>query len=89
WRYYQPRGDVLFLGIGYVDTRPEALAYIDRFGITYPNGPDQGQRISKSFRMRGVPETYIIDKNGVLANFKIGPFRNLNEIKNMVDALLE
>jgi cytochrome c biogenesis protein CcmG, thiol:disulfide interchange protein DsbE len=89
WKYYQPRGDVLFLGVGYVDTRPEALAYIDRFAITYPNGPDQGQRISNSFRIRGVPETYIIDQNGVLANFKIGPFRNLDEIKGMIDALLD
>ncbi|MFU8773014.1 MAG: TlpA family protein disulfide reductase [Anaerolineales bacterium] len=89
WRYYQPRGDVLFLGIAYVDTRPESLAYIDRFDITYPNGPDLGQRISNSFRMRGVPETYVIDQNGVLTNFKIGPFLNLNEIKSMVDALLE
>lgn len=89
WLHYQPRGDVLFLGIGYVDTRPEALAYIDRFGITYPIGPDQGQRISNSFRMRGVPETYIIDKNGTLANFKIGPFRDLAEIKSMVNPLLE
>jgi cytochrome c biogenesis protein CcmG, thiol:disulfide interchange protein DsbE len=89
WQYYQPRGDVLFLGIGYVDTRPEALSYINRFGITYPNGPDQGQRISNSFRIRGVPETYIIDGNGVLANAKIGPFRNLAEIKSMVEPLLE
>jgi cytochrome c biogenesis protein CcmG, thiol:disulfide interchange protein DsbE len=89
WQYYQPRGDVLFLGVGYVDTRPEALAYIERFGITYPNGSDQGQRISNAFRIRGVPETYIIDQNGILANFKIGPFRNLDEIKGMVDALLD
>ena len=88
YRYYQSRGDVLFIGIGYVDTRSEALAYIDRFDITYPNGPDQGQRISNSFRTRGVPETYIIDKNGVLANAKIGPFRNLAEIKSMIEPLL-
>jgi cytochrome c biogenesis protein CcmG/thiol:disulfide interchange protein DsbE len=28
WRYYQPRGDVIFLGVDYVDTEPVALQYL-------------------------------------------------------------
>ena len=51
---------VVFLGVNYVDTEPEAKAYLERFGITYPNGPDLGTRISQAFRIRGVPETYIL-----------------------------
>ena len=39
WRYYQPRGDVIFLGVDYVDTEPEALGYLTKFDITYPSGP--------------------------------------------------
>ena len=31
-KYYQPRGDVLFLGIDYVDTEPEALEYLQNTG---------------------------------------------------------
>jgi len=34
WEYYQPRGDVLFLGIAWTDTESASLAYIDRFKIT-------------------------------------------------------
>jgi len=88
WQLYQPRGDVIFLGVGYVDTEPEALAFLHQFGITYPNGPDVGTRVSQMFRIQGVPETYIIDKEGRLAYVKKGPFLSLSEIQNAVDQRL-
>ena len=89
WRYYQPRGDVLFLGADYVDTEPEARAYLEKFSITYPNGPDLGTRISQAFRMKGVPETYIIDQEGILRHMQYGVFPTIEHIKAVVDPLLE
>jgi cytochrome c biogenesis protein CcmG/thiol:disulfide interchange protein DsbE len=89
WLAYQERGDVLFLGVDYVDTQPEALGYLEKFRITYPNGPDLGTRISQSFRIRGVPETYFIDREGRLAYSQIGPFTSLAQIKALVDPMLE
>jgi cytochrome c biogenesis protein CcmG/thiol:disulfide interchange protein DsbE len=80
---------VVFLGVDYVDTQPEALAYLERFGITYLNGPDLGTRISQAFRIRGVPETYIIGRDGRLAAVKIGPFASLDEILDAVQLVLE
>ena len=89
WQYYQPGGQVVFLGVDYVDTEPEAKAYLKKFNITYPNGPDLGTRISQEFRIRGVPETYIIDRQGKLAASQIGPFNNLDEIKAVIDPSLQ
>lgn len=89
WRSYAPLGSVVFLGVDYVDTEPEALAYLEKFDITYPNGPDLRTRISQAFRIRGVPETYIIDKNNVLRFVQIGPFSSLSQIQGMIDPLLE
>lgn len=89
WRYYQPGGEVVFLGIAWSDIEPDSLAYLERFDITYPNGIDLGTRISQAFRTTGVPETYIIDQDGVLAAAKLGPFESLAEIKAIIDALLE
>ncbi len=88
WRIYQPRGDVIFLGVNYVDTEPEALAYLEKFDITYPNGPDLGTRISQAFRIRGVPETYTIGKDGILKHAQIGPFASLDEIIAIIDPIL-
>jgi len=88
WQYYQPGGQVIFLGVDYVDTEPEARVYLKKFGITYPNGPDVGTRISQMFRIKGVPETYFIDKHGTLRYVQVGPFASVAEIQSKVDQLL-
>ena len=89
WEIYQPGGEVIFLGADYVDTEPEAMQYLEKFNISYPNAPDLGTKASQAFRIRGVPETYIIDKNGVLAYVKIGPYQSLGEIRAAIEPLLD
>ncbi len=89
WEQYKDRGDVVFLGLDYVDTDPDALAYIKKYGITYPNGPDKATRWAQTFHLRGVPETYIVDRNGRLAYKKIGPFQSLQEILSALSLALE
>jgi cytochrome c biogenesis protein CcmG/thiol:disulfide interchange protein DsbE len=78
---------VVFLGVNYVDTEPEAKAYLEEYGITYPNGPDLGTRISQAFRIRGVPETYILGRDGRLAHVMIGPYSSLDEIVQAIGAV--
>ncbi len=89
WELYRPGGQVVFLGVDYVDTEMDARSYLAKFNITYPNGPDKGTQISQIFnRNLGVPETYFIDRNGILQYAKIGPFTSLDEIRAIVDMLL-
>ncbi len=88
WEYYQPRGDVIFAGLAWTDTERASLAYLKKFNITYPNGPDLGTTISQAYRITGVPETYIIDKNGKLASMKLSPYTSVDEIKSAIDPLL-
>lgn len=88
WQQYKPGGEVIFLGVDYVDTEPEAREYLAAYGITYPNGQDAQTSISRKYRMRAVPETYIIDRQGTLAYIKIGPFASLEEILSAVDDVL-
>ncbi len=74
WRKYQGQG-VVFIGVDWVDTEKEALAYIDEFDITYLNGPDLGTRIAQAYRIQGVPETFFVDKTGRLRGVRIGPLK--------------
>jgi cytochrome c biogenesis protein CcmG/thiol:disulfide interchange protein DsbE len=85
WRMLQDRGDVVFLGVDYVDTEPEAMAYLEQFEITYPNGPDKRTEISQAFRIKGVPETYVIDREGRIAHRQIGPFQSLEDILAVIE----
>lgn len=88
WEIYEPSGNVIFLGADYVDTELEAAKYLEKWQITYPNGPDYQTRISQAFRIRGVPETYIIDKEGNISFVKIGPFLTLEEITAAIESVL-
>lgn len=88
WRDYRDQG-VVFLGVNYVDTEPEALGYMRRFDITYPSGPDLGTNIAQQFRILGVPETYVIDGRGKIASVKKGPYSSLGEIEAAIEQALQ
>lgn len=93
WKEYEPTGQVVFIGADYVDTPSEANVYLKKFGITYANGEDRdlqhGRPLSQYFRIKGVPETYFIDKNGVLQYVQIGPFTSIEDIRAQIDPLLK
>lgn len=89
WQQYRSRDDVVFLGVAWTDTDSKAKDYIARYDITYLNGPDLRTRISQTYRITGVPETYIIDRNGVLADVHLIPFSSTREITAIIDPLLK
>jgi cytochrome c biogenesis protein CcmG/thiol:disulfide interchange protein DsbE len=93
WKEYEPKGQVVFIGADYVDTPNEANVYLKKFDISFPNGEDrdlQHERpLSQYFRIKGVPETYFIDKNDVLRYVQIGPFTSRDQIRAQIDTLLK
>jgi cytochrome c biogenesis protein CcmG/thiol:disulfide interchange protein DsbE len=92
WEEYGSSGEVIFLGVDYVDTPKDAMIYLKKFGITYPNGEDLNvtlkRPISAYFRIKGVPETYFIDRDGVLRYVQVGPFSSIQQIRNIIDPIL-
>ncbi len=86
WRKYRDQG-VVFIGVDYVDTEKEALAYIKEFDITYINGPDLATRISQAYNIKGVPETFYVDKKGQLRGMHVGPLQ-APELDDKIDELL-
>ena len=72
WRQYRDKG-LVFLGVDYVDTEPAALEYLKDFGVTYPNGPDLGTKISPKYHITGVPESFLVDRTGNIVWLKISP----------------
>jgi cytochrome c biogenesis protein CcmG/thiol:disulfide interchange protein DsbE len=80
---------VVFLGVNWKDIEPKAQEYMQRFAVSYLNGPDYSERIGRIFRVTGVPETYIIDQEGRLAFILKGEFVSLEHIRSAIDPLLE
>jgi cytochrome c biogenesis protein CcmG/thiol:disulfide interchange protein DsbE len=72
WERYREQGVVL-VGIAWADTDSKSLEFLDEFGITYPNAPDKGTRIGDDYHIQGVPETFVIDRDGNIAEFIYAP----------------
>ncbi len=62
------------VGLNYKDLREEALPWLERNGNPYRLIPyDADGRIGIDYGVYGVPETYVIDRKGVIRYKHIGP----------------
>lgn len=86
WHDYRAQG-VSFIGVDYLDIDSEGLDYLARYNITYPNGPDIGSQIFQDYQCTGVPETFFIDKDGVVQHVQIGPISQ-PQLYGLIDRLL-
>jgi cytochrome c biogenesis protein CcmG/thiol:disulfide interchange protein DsbE len=86
WQKYRDQG-VVFVGLAYADVEPNSLTYLQEFNITYPNAPDLRSLSSRDYKITGVPETFFIGKDGVIADVVIGPV-NQARLDSVVEALL-
>ncbi len=64
WR--RNSGWVSFVGVNVQDQDADALAFLRRYGVSYPNGAGNAGPVSIQYGMRGVPETYFIAPDGRL-----------------------
>jgi cytochrome c biogenesis protein CcmG/thiol:disulfide interchange protein DsbE len=71
WQEYRDQG-VQFYGIAYKDATSKAQAFLDEFRVTYPNAVDPGNRTARGYGVTGVPETFVIDRNGLLVQHFLG-----------------
>ncbi len=66
--------DVPLYGLNYKDTRPAALRWLKNYGDPYAaTAFDQDGRVGIDYGVYGVPETYVIDRHGIIRYKQIGP----------------
>lgn len=87
WEDYAPQG-VQFVGVSYKDVEAKARAFLEQYGLGFPNGPDARLEISRAYRVRAVPETYLIGPDGTLVYKYIGPL-NEAHFRRTVEGLLQ
>lgn len=86
WRLYQDRG-VQFFGIAYKDADSKAKAFLDEFDVSYPSTVDASNRTARSYGLTGVPETFVIDQQGLLVRHFLGPVSQA-QLSQELDRLL-
>ena len=87
WRAYREQGLVV-LGVDIQDTEAAGRRFIQQFGLTFPNAPDPKGKVSIDYGVYGVPETFLIDRRGLIRDKKVGAVTE-PYIKEKVEALLQ
>lgn len=71
---YARRGGVPIYGLNYKDKREDGLGWLRQFGNPYTDSLfDPDGRIGIDYGVYGVPETFVIDRAGVIRYKHIGP----------------
>jgi cytochrome c biogenesis protein CcmG, thiol:disulfide interchange protein DsbE len=84
---YGPRG-VHFYGVLYDDTPMNGRAWIRQMGgQTYPALIDAGSRTAIDYGLYGVPETFVIGRDGIVVHKQIGPL-SLARLASLLEPLL-
>ena len=87
WKAYESKG-VRFLGINIRDTRTDALAHLDEYGVTYPSVFNPDSTIAFTYRVLSVPTTYVLDASGGVAARITGATTESSRLDSILDAEL-
>ena len=62
------------IGLNYKDTRADAMRWLEQHGDPYQTSAfDQAGQVGIDFGVYGVPETFILDRKGIIRYKRIGP----------------
>lgn len=68
---YRDEG-VVFLGVNIKDSNVDARAFMDEYGVTYPVVSDPSEELARGLGVKGIPETFFIDADGLLVGTAAG-----------------
>ena len=78
---------VEFVGVNVWDTPDAAEVFLVEFGVGYPTGVDTGGGIALEYGVRGIPEKFFIDSDGVVRRKYVGPMPE-DALRGALDELL-
>ncbi len=79
--------DVTVLGLAYESELDDVIAFLDELGSSYPIAMDDRSRAAIAFGVRGVPETFFVDRNGIIVG-KVSGAVNAAVMTSTLDAIL-
>jgi peroxiredoxin len=88
WSEYKDKG-VTFLGIDVLDEENSAKAFINVYGISYPNLKDPSGEIANAYGVIALPVTFFIDKEGKIIRRNYGAFVGEDGEKNFRKYIME
>ena len=70
---YRDRGLVV-LGVDFQERDEEVTAFLRTVGVTFPSMIDSTGEVSRQWRATGLPTTFLIDRQGIIRDVRVGAF---------------
>ncbi len=88
---FENNPDFVMYGVNYQDQEKLAKEYLQIHGNNFEHMVDEKGKISIDYGVYGVPETFVIDRKGIIRHKQIGPvFGDVysNIVENVIEPLL-
>jgi cytochrome c biogenesis protein CcmG/thiol:disulfide interchange protein DsbE len=85
---YKGNPRFVMLGVNYQDKTDLAKGYLEKYGNNFTHVRDFSGKISIDYGIYGVPETFVIDQDGVIRHKSIGPIIGEN-YSHLVEKIIE
>lgn len=79
---------LVILGVDIGESPTTVEEFVEAFGLTFPMLLDINQDVALKYNIRGIPTTFLIDKDGIIQNIKVGPFSSKVEIEREVSKFI-
>ncbi len=83
---YRDRG-IEFIGVNLWDNAGDAEVFLQQQGHQYPNGIDEEGKIAISYGVRGIPEKFFINRDGLIVRKFSGPM-DADRLRRILDSML-
>ncbi|GAB6140753.1 TlpA disulfide reductase family protein [Methylosoma difficile] len=77
------------LGVNLDEDKAAAQAFLDKYPASFSIVSDSGEQCARSFAVKGMPSSYLIDKKGLIRHVHLG-FRpsEAEEVRALIEQLL-
>ena len=77
---------VLAIDIG--ESPSTVREFVKNYGLTFPVLLDVARDVSLEYYVRGIPTTFLIDREGIIQDIRIGPFSSVTEIERSLGKII-
>lgn len=75
-QFHRQYGEVIrLIGIDWGEDKRDVEAFLQRFGITYPNLMDQDGKVFVLYQLTGLPTSFWIDEQGIIRGLWLGAMK--------------
>ncbi len=79
---------LVVLAIDISESPSTVREFVKKYGLTFPVLLDIARDVSLEYYVRAVPTTFLIDREGIIREIRIGPFSSMTEIEGSLRKII-